>query len=48
MYTVTYTYYNYTPQTKDFNTYIAAKGFLNRVTKSPGVRKAELIIQGEV
>jgi hypothetical protein len=47
MYTVTYTYYNYSPQSKAFATYAAAKGFMNRITRSPGVRRAELIIQGE-
>jgi len=47
MYSVTYTYYNYSPQTKVFDSYIAAKGFLKRITRSAGVRRAELIIQGE-
>ena len=47
MYTVTYTYYNYNPQSKVFDTYIAARGFLKRITRSAGVRRAELIIQGE-
>ena len=45
MYSVTYTYYNYSPQSKVFDTYAAARGFLNRITRSAGVRRAELIIQ---
>ena len=44
MYTVTYTYYNYAPQSKAFDTYAAAQGFLKRITRSTGVRRAELII----
>lgn len=46
MYTVTYSYYNYPSQRKAFDTYAAAKGFLNRITRSTGVRRAELVIQG--
>lgn len=44
MYTVVYTYYNYPRQSKSFDSYAAAKGFLNRITRSPGVRRSELII----
>jgi hypothetical protein len=44
MYTVTYTYYNYGAQSKSFDTYAAARGFLKRITRSSGVRRAELII----
>ena len=47
MYTVTYSYYNYARQTKVFDTYAAARGFHNRITRSPGVRYSELIIQGD-
>ena len=47
MYTVTYSYYNYARQTKSFSTYSAARGFLYRITRSPGVRYSELIIQGD-
>ena len=46
MYSVTYTYYNYSPQSKVFDTYAAARGFFNRIQRSTGVRRAELIIQG--
>jgi hypothetical protein len=46
MYTVTYSYYNYARQSKSFDTYIAAKGFYNRISRSTGVRRAELVIQG--
>lgn len=45
MYTVVYTYYNYPRQSKSFDTYAAAKGFYNRITRSPGVRRTELIIE---
>jgi hypothetical protein len=47
MYTVTYTYYNYSPQSKVFDSYAAAKGFYKRITRSAGVRRAELIIRGD-
>lgn len=47
MYTVTYSYYNYPSHSKDFDSYAAAKGFLSRITRSPGVRRAELIIQAQ-
>lgn len=45
MYNVVYTYYNYPRQNKSFNTYAAAKGFYNRIVRSPGVRRAELVIE---
>ena len=45
MYIVNYGYYNYARQSKTFDTYNAAKGFLNRIVRSPGVRRAELVIQ---
>ena len=48
MYTVVYTYYNYPRQSKSFDTYVAAKGFYNRVTRSPGVRRIELVIAESV
>jgi hypothetical protein len=48
MYSVTYSYYNYAPQSKDFPTYAAAKSFLTRITRSSGVRRAELIIMDSV
>ena len=44
MYSVTYNYYNYGAQSKHFPTYAAAKSFLTRITRSDGVRRAELII----
>jgi hypothetical protein len=44
MYSVTYNYYNYGAQSKAFDTYAAAKSFLTRITRSAGVRRAELII----
>lgn len=44
MYTVTYSYYNYPSQSRSFDSYVAAKGFQNRITRSPGVRRSELII----
>ena len=44
MYSVTYNYYNYGAQSKDFSTYAAAKSFLTRIARSAGVRRAELII----
>lgn len=44
MYTVSYTYYNYSPQSKTFDTLAAARGFFNRIRRSQGVRRAELIV----
>lgn len=44
MYSVTYNYYNYAAQSRAFDTYAAAKSFLTRITRSSGVRRAELII----
>ena len=43
MYTVTYNYYNYASQSKSFDTYVAAKGFFNRINRDRRVRRAELI-----
>ena len=43
MYTVTYNYYNYASQSKSFETYMAAKGFFNRINRDRRVRRAELI-----
>jgi len=48
MYSVTYNYYNYGTQSKDFPTYAAAKSFLTRIARSSGVRRAELIIMDSV
>jgi hypothetical protein len=44
MYTVTYKYYNYDSQSKSFDTYIAAKGFFNRINRDRRVRRVELIV----
>ncbi len=46
MFTVPYSYYNYARQSKSFDNYVAAKGFFNRISRSNGVRRAELIIEG--
>jgi hypothetical protein len=43
MYTVTYNYYNYASQSKSFDTYVAAKGFFNRINRDRRVRRVELI-----
>ena len=40
MYTVTYNYYNYASQSKSFDTYVAAKGFFNRINRDRRVRRA--------
>ena len=44
MYSVTYNYYNYAAQRRAFDTYATSKSFLTRITRSVGVRRAELII----
>lgn len=46
MYSVSYVYYNYPTNTKSFDTYAAARGFFNRITRSPGVHSCELVIAG--
>ena len=43
VYTVTYNYYNYASQSKSFDTYVAAKGFFNRINRDRRVRRVELI-----
>jgi hypothetical protein len=43
MYTVTYGYYNYPKKTRQFDTYGAARGFFNYITRQRGVKRAELI-----
>ena len=43
-YTVLYRYFNYAKQQKDFDTYIAAKGFFNRILRDSRVKGAELIV----
>jgi hypothetical protein len=44
MYTVTYSYYNYPIQSKTFDSYSAARGFQQRIQRSTGVRRSELIV----
>jgi hypothetical protein len=44
MYTVTYKYYNYDSLSKSFDTYIAAKGFFNRISRDRRIRRVELIV----
>lgn len=42
MFVVEYGYYNYPRKTKTFDSYVAAKGFFNRMVRVSGVKRIEL------
>lgn len=42
MFVVNYRYFNYPVKTKKFDTYKAARGFFNRITRDSRVKMTEL------